>query len=390
MAGSVVANGLAHENKRYVTSVTIVEPKDYFEATNGMIEAIHSPDYEKQLFTFAIPKDKAWHKRVIHIKARVVGIEDKRLTLSNGETIEFDILCLAVGSRPAQNGIWRPQSGISTRRERLKEIEAYRERILKAKTAILVGGGVVGVELTSELAERFPETTFHFLVAEKRVLMQFPWIVQISALRHLRSLRNVRLHMNLGKVSPPSGNKWIIEGGEVEPDEVFWCFANGVNTEFVPAEWLDEHKQIKVNDRLQVKGQINVFAIGDANNITLDKSAKAAIQQAYIALDNIKSLCHNHTTLSRRFESPKRGLIVKLGPFRAILYHNRLMGYYGLTFSGARLITILRWVVFWKLLRECTNSCSLIVPFPVFELRPSELEADAALGLPVKPDDVST
>lgn len=87
----------------------------------------------------------------------VVAIEEAKggkggvLTLKDGETLAYEILVLAPGSR--WNGAVAFPDSEQEVTEHLKE---WRDKYARAKSILLVGGGAVGVETAGEIKDRWP------------------------------------------------------------------------------------------------------------------------------------------------------------------------------------------------------------------------------------------
>ena len=91
---------------------------------------------------------------LIHKWVMSVNVDQKTVALDDGRTIRFDKLLLATGSQPNRFG-WPGQSlkqvqGLYS----LQDLEKLEETIPSVKTAVIVGGGLIGVELAEMLHSR--------------------------------------------------------------------------------------------------------------------------------------------------------------------------------------------------------------------------------------------
>ena len=352
-------NGLAEHVGREISSITLVEPRTYFEAPNGVLGAIHHPDYRREFQVVAKNQEWAWDRRVKHVASRVASVDPaaRTIKLENGEDIAYDVLCIATGTKSMPEGaaIWRPGTEIKTLEARLDEIERYRADIAKSKTIMLIGGGVVGVELVSELAERHPNVRIHFAVSDKELLISFPSITRRVARRHIERLRNVQIHFGTGRLGPPDADGvYRIGSFEIRPDMVIKCFPSGLNTGFLPDAWLDERKQVKVDRFLQVEGTSGVFALGDVANISNDKSAKTAIDEAEVVRRNVLAVCRSRQS-SVRFNGARTGFVLRLGPRESLMYYLPFIGLYGITLSGSYLAAVVREILLARIIHQCST-----------------------------------
>ncbi len=113
-------------------------------------------------------EDNFWKKNWIDLmqaKVDKVDIAKKELVLSDGKTVAYDVLVFAVGSKSNKFG-WPGQdldgvSGMYSFQD-LQNIEKYTKNI---KRGVIVGGGLIGIELAEMLHSRGIDVTF--LVREK-------------------------------------------------------------------------------------------------------------------------------------------------------------------------------------------------------------------------------
>jgi NADH dehydrogenase FAD-containing subunit len=355
IGGSFIANSMLD----HVSSLTLIEPKNYLEATPGVMGAIHSADFRNQLKNVLVGPKRAWDARIKHVQTKLVGVlhEQNKVLLSNGDSLQYDLLCISTGSRPVESGIWRPSPSITTIQARVNEIEQYRQKLSEAHTILILGAGVVGIEACCEMAERYPLKHFHLAVSDYDILLTCPGVVRTVAKRHLNRFDNVQVHFNCGRIAPAAfGEMWKIGNWEIRPDMVLKCFPNGFNTDCLPTEWLDKKQQVRVDEYLRVEGFNNIFVIGDINNASDDKSSKAVMDQGWVAFANMKSFCVDALrTPVQKFTGARPGLVLKLGPWESIVYYNKLFGWYGFLFSGSYIATIVRLLLLKRILSFATG-----------------------------------
>jgi NADPH-dependent 2,4-dienoyl-CoA reductase/sulfur reductase-like enzyme len=108
-------------------------------------------------------EDDFWQRNRIQLvqsKVTHVDKENKTITLGNEETLQYDYLILATGSQPNKFG-WPGQDleGVQTLYflQDLKKLEEYTHSGIKR--AVIVGGGLIGVELAEMLKSRHFEVT---------------------------------------------------------------------------------------------------------------------------------------------------------------------------------------------------------------------------------------
>jgi len=114
-------------------------------------------------------EDWFWEKNrinLVHDHALSINTGAKQIALQSGEMISYDKLIIATGSRPRTFG-WKGQDlrGVQGLYS-LQDLQTMIDRTNHAKRAVIVGGGLIGVETAEMLYSRKIPTTF--LVRETR------------------------------------------------------------------------------------------------------------------------------------------------------------------------------------------------------------------------------
>lgn len=94
--------------------------------------------------------------------------EEHRVILNDGEELSYDICVYAMGARcfvPPIEG--SDKKGVMTVRT-VEDFDRIRRRLLKTKRAVVIGGGVIGLEMAWELKQMGCETT---------ILESAPWLM---------------------------------------------------------------------------------------------------------------------------------------------------------------------------------------------------------------------
>lgn len=266
-----------------------------------------------QVATASLPEDdiafpvRTAYREVHFIRAEVTNIDTagKVITLSNGKTLSYDDLILAVGSEGTTFGIpgvaehtLQMKSVVDARAIRtslLRNYESVEDGILPIESlnVVIVGGGPTGVELAGavrelqgEIKREFehlaPKATVTLLEAGPRLLPSF----QPSSSEHARKVLtkmgvNVRLDAAVVEATPTSLK--LKDGTELVAGTRIW--AAGV---VAPPRWkvlgdTERGNRIKVNPYLQlndstwVVGDVASFAGADGR--ALPMIAPVAIQQ---------------------------------------------------------------------------------------------------------------
>ncbi len=269
----IIGNGIAgvtlarHLRKLSDHKITIIsdETPYFFSRTAlmyvfmGHMKFEHTQPYENWF----------WQKNKIDLlQARVttIDIESKTLQLDNKEDFAYDKLVIATGSKPNFFN-WPGQNlnGVSGlyHKQDLDKIELLAPRI---KTAVVVGGGLIGIELVEMLHSRGIHV--HFLVREKRfwenVLPEGESkIIENHIFEHKIDLQlNSTLKEIIGNNAGEVIEILTEQGNHIPCDFVGICVGVSPNVAFLKNTKLEIGKGILVNKYLETNIP-DVYAIGD-------------------------------------------------------------------------------------------------------------------------------
>src|SRR3989344_7266470 len=124
--------------------VTLVDTKNYFEFTPGILRAISEPEEIKDIQIY----HKNYLKKSKLIKSSVKEIKDNFVVLNNNSKIDFDYLIIASGS--SYKSPIKEENVLLV--DRGKHIRVYGNKLDSAKSVLIIGGGIVGVELAGEIS----------------------------------------------------------------------------------------------------------------------------------------------------------------------------------------------------------------------------------------------
>lgn len=214
-----------------------------------------------------------WKKNRIDLKkgfVTSVDTENKRLYFETNEAISYDKLVIATGSKPNKFG-WPGQDlkGVQGlyHKQDLETLEIYAPNNQLCKRAVIVGGGLIGIELAEMLTTRKIPVTF--LVRENSFWNSvLPKGESEMINRHIKNHHiDLRLNANLKEIiSDKNGNvaSVIIEGTNEEIPCNFVGLTAGVspNIDFLKSSTIDTNRGVLVNRFLETNIK-DVYAIGD-------------------------------------------------------------------------------------------------------------------------------
>lgn len=166
----ILGNGISgitaarHIRKHSEHQITVVsEEHPYFFSRTalmyvymGHLKFEHTQPYEKHF----------WKKNKIDLKqgrVETIDTKNKILQFSDGEALGYDSLILATGSKPNRFG-WKGQDAQGVlglyHKQDLESLEKFAPDNQACRRAVIVGGGLIGIELAEMLHSRHIPVTF--------------------------------------------------------------------------------------------------------------------------------------------------------------------------------------------------------------------------------------
>ncbi|MDW3211077.1 MAG: NAD(P)/FAD-dependent oxidoreductase [Reichenbachiella sp.] len=287
----IIGNGIAgitaarHIRKRADCRITVISGEtDYFFSRTalmyvymGHMKFEHTQPYENWF----------WKKNKIElINGWVTGVDFDSKSLSIGENQElyYDKLILATGSTPNKFG-WPGQdaNGVSGLYSK-QDLDYIAEQTKTTKQAVIVGGGLIGVELAEMFHSRGVEVTF--LVREKNfwdiVLPEeeAKMINQEIIEHHI----DLRLETELKEIETDSQNQVtaVITNSGERIDCQFVGLTVGVspNVSWLKESGLEINRGIMVNEYLETNIP-DVYAIGDCAEHQKPLTGRRPVEQVW-------------------------------------------------------------------------------------------------------------
>lgn len=283
IAGSTAARFLRKWSVAKITMISDEYPYPFSRTALMYIFMGHLQAKNTHLY-----ENKFWSKnRIDLLQKRVdhINFETKSITFAGGGEISYDTLVLATGSKvnkygwPGENlegvqGLYHWQD--------LEKLEAACASGIKR--AVIVGGGLIGIELAEMLHSRGIEITY--LVREKSfsnivLPAEESEMVNQQILRHGIDLR---LETELKEICDDEGGKVksviTSKGKEVPCDMVALTAGVSPNVEFLRGSALLIRRGIVVDSRLQTNIQ-DVFAIGDCAEVNEPADGRKSIEAVW-------------------------------------------------------------------------------------------------------------
>ena len=301
-----------------LAEVILVEQKDQFVHHAAALRAAVDDVWNNTIFmpySYLLRSGKV-------LRGTVSKIDGTTVHVYGQDPIEADYLVLATGSTyPFPAKVNNNSVRIAKNR-----IDAIHSSLAKAKSALVIGGGTVGLELVGELASTHPDMKIHLVERGDDILHTVGYTDEFRNLV-LRQLEDFNVELHTGaelKFLPPTppcelGRFEVstTKGETIEGDIWFQAYGAAPATGYLLgtdyADVLNLDNSVQVLPTMQIVGHPNTYAIGDITDVPESKRADAARHQARVAVTNIASQIEGEEP-ALEYKPTKEWVIVPLGP----------------------------------------------------------------------------
>jgi len=229
-----------------------------------------------------------WKKNrieLIHDDVLSIDFDSKSLNFKNNEVLVYDDLILAVGSKPNKFG-WPGQDlqGVQGMYSK-QDLESMEENSKGLKQAVIVGGGLIGVEMAEMFLSR--DIPVKFLIRENSF-----WggvLPQVDAElieQHMSKHHGLELIKNAELQTIHGDEKGRVESITTKAGESIACQFVGLtvgvtpNVDFLKGSSLEIDRGILVNPDLSTSIP-NVYAIGDCAQFRVPNGLRRNLEQVW-------------------------------------------------------------------------------------------------------------
>jgi len=318
--------------------VTILDNKDYFEFTPSVLRTIVEPHHLRKLqvlHTHYLRTSTVIQKEVLRVETDHVVLDDR--------IVNFDYLIINSGST-YQPPFKESRLIGSARGNTLRE--SYIS-IRRAKKILVIGAGLVGVEMAAEIVSHFPGKDVTLIHSQSTVINRFPK----KAVRYAEDfLRSRGVSIICGERVVGHKNQVFVtdQNREIGADLAFLCTGIQPNSGFLKDNFADcvtPLGYVRTNDFLQLQGNIvypNIFVAGDVADVREEKLAQTAEKMAGVVVNNI--FCMERRNKPIPYHSPLfRPVLISLGKYHGVF----VFGNFAVT---GPLPALLKEAVEWKTL----------------------------------------
>ena len=306
--GAIIAKKL---NWQKELEVTLFDTKEYFEYSPSLWKLLLYPSYHQRLM---IPYNQFLnHTHVINDTITHVTpecIETKK------EKLLYDYLVISTGiDYPIflknKKNVFTVKSGV--------EVTQYSEKVKKATTILIIGGGLIGTEVAGALARTIPEKQIILVHPHDHLLERSTKTVSRYAKKYLVE-HGVQFIFKEKVVDHHSSIFITNTQRHIKADIGICCAGIAANPWYMknfPSSVYTEHNALKVNQFLQLEGYPKIFVGGDITSTPEEKTAASANRHGHIISENILRAIKQKPLII--YKPRKEPMIISLGDRDEIL-----------------------------------------------------------------------
>ena len=271
-AGVSTAQKLAENGIKTI----LLDKKDYFEVTFANLRNLTDPNKTKN----RARKRYQDFLKSDFMQTSVEQLDDHQALLANGEVVKFKRAIIASGTSYPSMTVAKTLTALNLE-QRNQEFASQNDALQAADSILVMGGGVVGVELAGEIAFSFPDKKVTLSHSGNVLLEGFKTKAQRKAKEQLIH-QGVTIEFNR-KYQKQDDVYLDKSSGKVSTfDLVFEAIGVKPNNQFLQthlSDTLNAQGYIKVDNKFRVLGHTNLFALGDIAEVGEAKLGYLAKQQ---------------------------------------------------------------------------------------------------------------
>lgn len=258
-----------------------------------------------------IPDDQLADAGVNRVKASVSSIDPvaHQITLDDGAVVQYSRLLLATGASARRLDTDFTKDATLHYLRDIADATTLRQISDGARSAIIIGGGFIGLELAASL--RGMDVDVHVLEVADRLLARGVSIPVAQIVQRLHEAHGVTFHFGCTLMSCDAGQVTLSDGRTLCADLIIAGIGSAPNTVLAESAGLAVQNGITVNTHLQTSA-VDIFAAGDCccfplygagGPMTRLESWQAAGEQGALAARNMVGPTQTGCTLTPWFWS---------------------------------------------------------------------------------------
>ncbi|MEO6694434.1 MAG: FAD/NAD(P)-binding oxidoreductase [Ignavibacteria bacterium] len=287
----IIGNGITgitaarHIRKLSDNNITVISSESkYFYSRTALMYLYMGHEKFENIKPY---EDWFWEKNRIDLIQDYVtniDIENKKVNLAGGLVVSYDKLIIATGSKPNKFG-WKGQdlAGVQGLYS-IQDLDLMENNTKNICNAVIVGGGLIGIEMAEMLCSRNIPVTF--LVRESSYWNSILPDEESQIINDHMRAHGIDLKLSTGLKEIISDDNGKVKAVITDKDEEIKCNFVGLtagvspNIDIVKNTEVETGRGIIVNEFFETNVS-NVYAAGDCAEIKADDDSKNRIEQLW-------------------------------------------------------------------------------------------------------------
>lgn len=232
-------------------------------------------------------EDHFWEKNrleLIHDYVEKIHPSDKKLQLRNGGFLPYDELIIATGSKPNLPQWASSELANAHGLYSKQDLESLEDLSSGIKRAVVVGGGLIGIELVEMLLSRSIEVDF--IIREPSFWSNvLPRENADFVVKHMEHHKGLKLHFSNEIVSIQTDSNRVQkvelkDGKWLDCDFLGLCIGVSPNIDFLKSSEIDINRGVLVDEHLQTNLP-HIYAIGDCAEMRSPMENRRSIEAVW-------------------------------------------------------------------------------------------------------------
>jgi len=294
LGGSFAGVSTAHRilKKTPDVKITLVSPDTHiFWNLAGPRAIVPDGFADEKIFAPFAPGFKQYGDRYQFVlgTAESLDIQGKKVVVATpaGQSVvlEYDAVILATGSRTADDVPYKSKGSFEKTRDTLHE---FQEKVKKAESIVIGGGGSTGVETAGEIAYQYGSTKKITLVTNSPTLLTTtPPSVQSTAQKQLTALKVdiiLKTKVDSHQVLPSGQTELTLSSGDKLLTDLYLPTTGLVpNSSYVPDKLKNAGGYVLVDEYLHAQGTTDVWVVGDVSSVQRAQYVNTEKQATHVA-----------------------------------------------------------------------------------------------------------
>ncbi len=285
--------------------ITLIDKKTYFEYKPSFHKVAVNLKYKNKILIPYNPflnNAEIIDEKISEIRPKYVRTEKKK--------INFDYLVISTG---IDYPIFLKNKKNVYTLDSIKNAQRIGQKLKLSKNILIVGGGLIGTEIGSEIVKKYPNKRITIVHPPNRLIERNPKKASKYAHKFFAKYKTKIIYGQ--KVVDNKNGVFITDKNKkIKSDFAIWCAGIKSNPNFMKnfnPSIFTEKNALEVNKYLQLVGYPNIFVGGDINSVIEEKTAQNSEIQAKLIAKNIVNHAENKPLYI--YKNKKRPLIISLG-----------------------------------------------------------------------------